>query len=501
MDNREDLITQSAQNLFHINYLFPFQRLVITDILEAEEEEKDVKLLVLLPTGSGKSLCFLLPSQHVRGKTLLIYPLRSLQRDQERRLSAAHISYASFHGGMEKAEEKKERAKLTTSQTKIIITNPETLAKPGFLIFLRNYPISLAVVDEAHVIDKWGLTFRPSYIQLGEILHSLHCREILAFSATADQETKQTLFTYLFHTSKVSIIQGSCDRKNISYFTLRTFVKQRSLSLIVHKAQARPAIVFCKTRKETEEAYTHFKERTQIPCSFYHAGLEEEEKLAREQWFNDSNDGVLFATCAYGMGIDKKNIRTTIHRTLCPDALAFLQESGRAGRDGKESTSYILLGPEEIDRVHNHDPLATLFFRNSCYRKSLCLSLGEEMHTCSGCSICNGTLHTHFDGAQVVIQLIQWAPFHFTIHSAAMLLQGKDGNKMGNAHYGILSSWQLSEITVLITELIHFHILKSIRQRLFYSRKGFQSLKKLLALSQSENKRTAQPETKEEISV
>ena len=489
MDTHNDLITQSAQSLFHLSYLFPFQRLVITDILEAEEEEKDLKLLVLLPTGSGKSLCFLLPSQHVRGKTLLIYPLRSLQRDQERRLSAAHISYASFHGGMERKREEKERTKLATSQTKIIITNPETLAKPGFLLFLRNYPISLAVVDEAHVIDKWGLTFRPSYIQLGEILHSLHCREILAFSATADEETKRTLYTYLFHTSKVSIIQGSCDRKNISYFTVRTFVKERSISLIVQKAQARPAIVFCKTRKETEEAYKLFKERTHIPCSFYHAGLAEEEKLFKEQWFNDSNDGVLFATCAYGMGIDKKNIRTTIHRTLCPDSLAFLQESGRAGRDGKESASYVLLGPEEINKLPTHDYLTNLFFHDSCYRKSLCLSLGEEIHTCSGCSICNGTLHTHFDGAQVVISLIKFAPFHFTIQSAAQLLQGKDGNKMGNSHYGILSSWQLAEIKLLIKELIHFHILKSIRQRLFYSRKGSQSFKKLLALPQTKDKK------------
>ncbi|MCH3916043.1 MAG: RecQ family ATP-dependent DNA helicase [Spirochaetia bacterium] len=456
-----------AEQVFGIDYLFPYQELVITEILEAEERQQQAELLVLLPTGSGKSLCFLLPALLVQDNTLLIYPLRSLQRDQETRLEKSKIPFASFHGNQNSEERAQMEQSVVSGKAKLILTNPETLDTPAMLSFLRSCFISLVVIDEAHVVCKWGLTFRPAYCNLGRLLNTLHYRQLLAFTATADATTLKALRTYLFHDT-IRMVRGSCDRKNISYYTCRTLAKDRQISLLLRDPSQRPAIVFCSAREETVTACNSFRFHGFRSCAYYHAGLDDKEKQEKENWFLQSDDGVLFATTAYGMGVDKKNVRTTIHRSLCNDALAFLQESGRAGRDKKPAKSYVLLGMEEIKKFISGDVLASVFFSENCYRKALCRLLGEEVDGCSGCSVCDDTVEHTWDGEKEIVSLIAFAPLRYTVTQATKLLCGMSPAKRGNSRWGILSSWKEKDVQITIRCLVSLGIFGKTKGHLFY---------------------------------
>jgi ATP-dependent DNA helicase RecQ len=303
--NIQNEIQKIAKEQFNIRSLRPMQLKVITNILENYEEKESNRLLVLLQTGGGKTLCFLLPSVMVEGLTVIVYPLLALMKDQKRRLDELNIPSVIIEGGQTKIQRSQIYESIKNKLVKTIIINPEVLLNESVMERLREFPITLFVIDEAHTICEWGLTFRPAYKELGEKINSLHVKQVLAFTATADKETLKALEQYLFFFGEYTIIRGGVDRENIIYHLRYTFSKDREINQILKDKSKRPAIVFCKTRANTRTAYHHFKSyNDNIESYYYHAGLSKIEKNRVEKAFFSSNSAVLFSTIAFGLGYD-----------------------------------------------------------------------------------------------------------------------------------------------------------------------------------------------------
>jgi len=395
-----DPLTNAVKGLFGLSYLFPYQRLVIANILEAaeaegikvrwpgeseiprEEEasgagkegfsadpeavdpeavdpeagssdrESSGRQIVILPTGAGKSLCFQLPAMLMEGPTLVIYPLLGLMSDQERRLAERGFSPVIIRGGQTKEEREGIWKKLRSGESKFIIANPEVLLTPPVMARLKEIKIIHIVIDEAHCVSEWGESFRPSYLEISRIIKAAAAPMVTAFTATAGASVLDKIERHIFGGSARRIV-GNPDRKNISYASRGCILRNLAVRDLV-LANRRPAIVFCSSRPGTEKLAHYLRnemaERSlswQRDIRFYHAGLSREEKKETELWFLHNHSAVLTATCAYGLGIDKPDIRTVIHRDCPPSVEAYLQESGRAGRDGKPSKAILLWGPED----------------------------------------------------------------------------------------------------------------------------------------------------------
>ena len=240
----------------------------------------------------------------------------------------------------------------------------------------------MAVVDEAHTVPVWGESFRESYTRIGEILGKIRPRLTLAFTATADSAICRGIEKYVFSGEVPYTVHGSVDRENIFYHSVRSLSKLRDVISILTPPSSRPAIIFCRSRKLAEDTAAKLNQLFDI--RHYHALIPKEEKEEKERWFLSSTDGVLAATTAYGMGVDKKDVRTVIHLSLPEDAASFLQESGRGGRDGSRMDSYVLYYHEE------HSPLEKVFKSGMCIRTSLLAAMGEEREEkmCLACSSC-----------------------------------------------------------------------------------------------------------------
>jgi ATP-dependent DNA helicase RecQ len=397
-----DPLSCALKELFGLSYLFPYQRLVIANILEAaaaagigirwpanlgsgenvragmpeegtlagtvlpeeappEENDRESlgRQIVILPTGAGKSLCFQLPAMLLEGPTLVIYPLLSLMADQERRLREKGFSPVMLRGGQDPEERKTLREKLRSGESRFIIANPEVLLTPQVMKELNALGVVHLVIDEAHCVSEWGESFRPSYLRIGEIINAAGKPLVTAFTATASAPVLEKIERYIFGasgdsregTGGVRKIVGNPDRSNISYAAWGVILRDLAVRDLLICGE-RPAIVFCSSRNGTERLARYLRNRLgDKEIRFYHAGLSREEKLEVEKWFFSSPGGILTATCAYGMGVDKADIRTVIHRDCPPSVEAYLQESGRAGRDGKDSQAFLLWGPEDQARL------------------------------------------------------------------------------------------------------------------------------------------------------
>ena len=370
-----DPLTGAVKNLFGLSYLFPYQRLVIANILEAAEasgiairwpgetddpggtetraddRESSGRQIVVLPTGAGKSLCFQLPAMLMQRPTLVIYPLLGLMADQQRRLAERGFSPVVFRGGQNAEERDAAWEQLHSGRSKFIIANPEVLLTTQIFARLKEMNIAHIVIDEAHCVSEWGESFRPAYLEIGKIIEASGAPLVTAFTATAGTAVLEKIERYIFGGSGARRIAANPDRKNISYAAKGCILKNLAVRDLI-LANQRPAIVFCSSRPAAENLARYLRNEMSernLPWEvrFYHAGLSAAEKKETEHWFLHNREAVLTATCAYGLGIDKPDIRTVIHRDCPPSVEAYLQESGRAGRDGLPSFAVMLWGPDD----------------------------------------------------------------------------------------------------------------------------------------------------------
>ena len=405
----DDFVTQTAWENFGIKYLYPWQRLVVANILEAYEYQKNIqnfeslqegddsfcrgRQIVLLPTGAGKSLCFQLPALILDGPSLIIYPLLALMSDQQRRMEEGALRSVIFRGGQSR-EERLENYRKIKDGAQIILANPEVLQSEELLEELKELNIKHIAIDEAHCCSEWGDSFRPAYLQLGRVIKTLNPPVITAFTATASPEVLKRVAEILFD-GNAHVVRSESDRQNIHYFVRYASSKKKE-ALYLAKTEARPMIIFCGTRDKTEdmaqELNVCFGSGT---ARFYHAGLEKKEKDETEKWFFESKDGILCATCAYGMGVDKKDIKTVLHIQASPTAEAYIQEAGRGGRDGSIAKAILIWSLEDSLNYSVFPPgsreaaMREFAETKECRRQVLLDALGGEQAVCSGCDLCN----------------------------------------------------------------------------------------------------------------
>lgn len=477
-----DPLLNLARKRFGIEYLYPYQRLVVSNVIDAmnprdadtiDEESGPHRQIVILPTGAGKSLCFQLPAPLGKGPTVVVYPLLGLIADQERRLAKASIQAVVLKGGMSAEERETAFGAIRKKTSPIILTNPETLMVPAIRTMLASAGVSHLVIDEAHCVSEWGDSFRPAYLSLGEVITALDPGAVTAFTATASPPVLARVAQVLFGSERYSVIAGTPDRPNIDYSVIRTLSPHHTLRDALD-TMSRPLIVFVASRPGAELLAEYIDEVVGLPARFYHAGLEKEERSAIEQWFLASDDGVLCATCAYGMGMDKANVRSVIHFGSPSSVEAYLQESGRAGRDGSQSRALLIqplkgtlqtiqkstgtgtaseesaLAMQEA-RKHAMDGYARGGY--TCRRRYLMSALGWEgadSLACGACDLCRGEAPEMRGGSAVeglaeLTALAETHPRRFSARKVADLLTGATDAPVV-AMRGALSSWSADEV-------------------------------------------------------
>ena len=467
-----DPLGDAANKLFGLLYLFPYQRLVISNLLEAangagiavqwpgmtilsgdsdktpEDNEKNDGIslgrqIVILPTGAGKSLCFQLPAMLFKGPTLVIYPILSLMADQERRLSERGFAPVLIRGGQSEEERSLIWKKLRSGESKFIIANPEVLLTPRVKEQLPRLGIIHTVIDEAHCVSEWGESFRPYYLEIYSILKAVGSPLVTAFTATASAPVLEKIEQYIFGGEGARQIIGNPDRPNIEYRAKGCMLRNLAVRDLLLENK-RPAIVFCSSRPGTEQLAKYLRNRfaeTGINWSgqirFYHAGLNREEKKDLEKWYLENKEAVLVSTCAFGLGVDKADIRTVIHRDCPPSVEAYLQESGRAGRDGKQSHAILLWGPEDTKRLEQVGPVQDqkrleqlfMYARNNrrCRRESLLDLLNYE--GCNNkpemfcCDVCAGESTAELREEQSLVNFFRRNRRSYTVNEAARVLE------------------------------------------------------------------------------
>jgi len=301
--SQEDPVAALASVKFGIDYLFPLQRMAIANILDAMETGEKMRQLVLFPTGFGKSLCFQLPALLAPGPSVVVYPLLALMNDQERSLERRGIPCAVFRGGMEDEERRQRQEAVRSGKARIVITNPECLATARLMDFLAEAKIFHLAIDEAHCVSEWGETFRPSYLELSKCIEAIQPKAVSVFTATASPSVAEAIARYIFGAEDFSLVSADIDKPNIRYSIEPTLCPAHTLLRLVTE-KPKPLIVFNQSRDGVRNICEIIRENTKLDARFYHAGLSREEKNAVESWFMASADGVLAATCAYGLPFD-----------------------------------------------------------------------------------------------------------------------------------------------------------------------------------------------------
>ncbi|MDJ0826193.1 MAG: DNA helicase RecQ [Rhodobacter sp.] len=407
MDRAGELLS----SIFGFDGFRPGQAEIVAAVTAGEN------VLAIMPTGGGKSLCFQLPALCRDGVTVVISPLIALMRDQVRALREAGVEAGALTSGNTEAETDAVFRSLDEGRLKLLYMAPERLASGGTLPLLRRIGTSLIAVDEAHCVSQWGHDFRPDYLRIGELRRALDV-PLAAFTATADAETRAEIVSKLFEDRPPREFLRGFDRPNIH---LAFAAKDKPRQQILDFAQARrgqSGIVYCATRAKTETLAAALRDAGHTACA-YHGGMEAQTRRQVETRFQQEDGLIVAATIAFGMGVDKPDIRWVAHADLPKSIEAYYQEIGRAGRDGAPAETLTLYGAEDIrlrraqideslapeDRkAADHARLNALLGLAEalrCRRQTLLGYFGEDPKPCGHCDLCD-TPPEVFDGTEAV---------------------------------------------------------------------------------------------------
>jgi len=316
------------------------------DIIDAVLEGRDT--LALLPTGGGKSICYQVPGLVMEGVCLVISPLIALIEDQVNQLKAKGIQAIAIHSGMSKRQIDIALDNAVYGSTKFLYVSPERLKTPIFQARFTKMKINLVAVDEAHCISEWGYDFRPSYLAIADLRKLQPNTPFLALTATATSSVVEDIQERLLFRSK-HVIQKSFERSNLTYNVALTNNKLNRIEASLRKNKG-SGIIYCGTRRKVKELYLHLNAKN-IPTDYYHAGLTyEDRKLKQKRWTNNEVD-LIVATNAFGMGIDKPDVRFVLHHDIPASIEAYFQEAGRAGRDGEAAVANLFYETDDINRL------------------------------------------------------------------------------------------------------------------------------------------------------
>lgn len=452
------------------------------EVMQAALNHQDC--FVLLPTGGGKSLCYQLPALLLPHITVVVSPLMSLMKDQVDALKANGIAAEFINSSQNREEILTIFARLRHGELKLLYVAPERLLQPTFLERLQDIGVSLFAIDEAHCISQWGHDFRPDYMALALLKQRFAGVPVMALTATADQATRYDIVHQLGLQNPL-LYTGSFDRPNIRYTVQEKFRPLEQLTTYLKQQDTASGIIYCNSRRKVDELTAQLKEKG-FNVASYHAGLEAEQRAAVQDAFKRDDIQIIVATVAFGMGVNKSDIRFVVHFELPRTIEAYYQETGRAGRDGVAAEALMLFDPADIGRVkrwleteenqqraevawQRFQSMAAFAEAQTCRRLVLLNYFGESRQTpCGNCDTCLNPPQ-QFDGtetAQKALSCVYRTGQNFGINYVIDVLRGANTQKIQELEHDKLSTWGIGKTLShdywlsIFRQLIHFGLLQ-----------------------------------------
>lgn len=467
------MIHQLLKEYWGYELFRPLQQEAIESVLAGKDS------VVVLPTGGGKSLCYQIPALCLDGTALIVSPLISLMNDQVQALQSNGISAGCLHSGQDYSDRLAVNRNLRNGKLKLLYISPERLATEQFLQSANQFRISFIAIDEAHCISMWGHDFRPEYRQISQVRKMFPHLAVHSYTATATSQVRDDICKQL-SLRDPKVLVGCFDRPNLILKGERRDDLLKQVSSVIKRHQGESGIVYCIRRKDTEDLAAKLNKKG-IRALAYHAGMEDTVRHRNQEQFMKEQVDVIVATVAFGMGIDKSNVRFVIHAGMPKSVEHYQQESGRAGRDGLDAECILLYGGQDLvtwkfflsemdpqsrsvaqkklDEIYRYCNSAT------CRRQYLLNYFGQNGHdgNCGGCDICLGDTEI-VENSLVVAQKILSCVFRLKegfgpVYTTRVLLGSRDERILNNQHeklstYGLLKGYKRSTVRDWIEQLI-----------------------------------------------
>ncbi|WP_160689710.1 DNA helicase RecQ [Clostridium sp. C2-6-12] len=474
MDNKQKIF-YALKKYYGFDSLRRGQFEIINSILNRKDT------FCLMPTGAGKSICYQIPAIIFQGITIVISPLISLMKDQVDNLIGNGIKAAYINSTQSIEDIKRILLESSMGEYKILYISPERLESRMFIDMIKDLHISQIAIDEAHCVSQWGHDFRRSYLEISNFINVLKNRPVIsAFTATATNEVREDSVKML-GLNNPYIYKGDINRENLNLNVLKEIDKLETLKDIIRENYEQSGIIYCASRKEVDELYYYLKDLG-YNVGKYHGGLKDEEKEKFQEDFLYENIDVIVATSAFGMGIDKSNIRFIVHFTLPQNIEAYYQEIGRGGRDGEKCNCYLFYSESDIRRVEyiinnsasmNRREVQLRKFQGiidysnlqECFRKYILNYFGNErkLNYCNNCSNClkDDELKDFTRESQMILSTVFRTKQQYGISVLVDILKGFKGPKIIQNHldkittYGIMKEYEGAFIKDLIKNLLN----------------------------------------------
>jgi len=451
----------------------PLQREIVEHVVAGGDA------FVLMPTGGGKSLCYQVPALVRPGTAIVVSPLISLMKDQVDALLANGVAAAFYNSAMAEGEARRTLARLHAGELDLLYVAPERLMTDAFLDRLRTVPLALFAIDEAHCVSQWGHDFRPEYVALGRLRSLFPGVPLVALTATADEATRADVVAAL-SLSGAPLFAAGFDRPNIRYTVVEKSAPAEQLLAFLRERRGDSGIVYCLSRRRTEEVAARLASAG-VRAAAYHAGLSAGERTRVQDAFLRDEVAVVVATVAFGMGIDKPDVRFVVHHDMPKTIEGYYQETGRAGRDGMPAEALLLFGMQDVVTAHRliesgsdpdqvrvelHKLSAMIGFAesSSCRRRALLGYFGERLEDdCGNCDVCldpparyDGTEH-----ARKALSCVYRVGQRFGARHVADVLRGADTARIRELGHDRLSTFGIGrDLSVeawlsILRQLVH----------------------------------------------
>ncbi|MEW8014307.1 MAG: DNA helicase RecQ [Candidatus Sedimenticola endophacoides] len=482
-ESRVPGIHDTLRRVFGYHRFRAHQQAIIERVIEGGDA------FVLMPTGGGKSLCYQIPALHRQGVAVVVSPLISLMKDQVDSLLANGVAAAYYNSSLDGGQSRRVLARMHDRQLDLLYIAPERLLSAGFLERLQSLDIALFAIDEAHCVSQWGHDFRPEYVQLGQLREHFPGVPLIALTATADHQTRSDILVQLRLDGAETFISGF-DRPNIRYSVLDKHKPFDQLLRFLDSRREQSGIIYCLSRRKVEEVAERLRGEG-IAAAAYHAGFSGEVRgTVQERFLRDELD-VVVATVAFGMGIDKPNVRFVVHYDLPRHIEGYYQETGRAGRDGLPAEALLLYGAQDVvtarrlieggdnpdqQRIELHKLNAMVALAESvgCRRRALLNYFGERLEEdCGNCDVCINP-QARFDArvdAQKALSCVYRVGQRFGMKYVIDVLRGADTERIRQLGHDRLSTYGIGgdkselEWSGIFRQLIHHgYLLQDIAQ-------------------------------------